>query len=410
MSFKKITKGLFTLKEILPVPSPKRPSPALNPQEEGHHQAGLLGGSLAGLKVCLQKLYFGFKEQIKDDHEKQEVLKRPIRVALEEQKGHISRWENRIQRITEESIPALKLRIETCKEEAAHIRKNPQEIIGDSGAKPSFFIGLIILLFLTVYLFTFYSSASYSAFFKEFSLNAIGVANAIFDGQALTKAMRDGVMELILILTIPFVFLGLGYLIHKMQEARGYAKFFKIVMLILVTFFFDALLAYDITEKIYEIRRNNSFGDLPEFSISLAISSINFWVIIFAGFIVYLIWGFVLDFVLAAFGKIDKVKVALREKERTIQDLNAEVLQLSQEVDGIKHHIDSAKTQMKKLHESLNSVIIPREFEQIAFSFMTGWLAWMKDDGAGPEKIDAASEMVHDFVRGAIYNYPEIHN
>lgn len=412
MSLTKITKGLFALKELLPAaPSPKKPVKAANPQEEGHMQAGNLGGSLAGLKVCLQKLYFTFKDQIKDDHGKQEELKKPIRVSLEEQKGHIARWENRIKSILEEKVPTLKQRIETCKEEAAHIRKNPQEIIGDSGAKPSFYIGLIILLFLTVYLFTFYSSASYSAFFKEFSLSAIGVANAIFDPQALSKGVKDGVMELVLILTIPFVFLGLGYLIHKIQEGKGFSKFFKIAMLVIVTFLFDALLAYDITEKIYDIKARNSFGaEMPEFSISIALKSINFWIIIFAGFIVYLIWGFVLDFVLAAFGKLDKVKVVLREKEILTQDLNAEILQLNQDVDKMTHQIDITKTKVKKMMESINSTIIPREFEQVAYAFMAGWLAWMRENGAGPDRMDAASETVHQFVRDAIYNYPEIYN
>ncbi|WP_295119094.1 hypothetical protein [uncultured Chitinophaga sp.] len=411
MSLTKITKGLFALKELLPTSAAKRPSKPGNPQEEGHMQAGLLGGSLAGLKVCLQKLYFTFKDQIKDDHGKQEELKRPIRMSLEEQKGHISRWENRIRMVVDEKVPALKQRIEISKEEAAHIRKNPQDIIGDSGDKPSFYIGLIILLFLTVYLFTFYSSASYSAFFKEFSLSAIGVANAIFDAQALSKAFKDGVMELVLILTIPFVFLGLGYLIHKMQEGKGYSRYLKIAMLVVVTFLFDAFLAYDITEKIYEIKSSNSFGaNLPEYSIRLAISSINFWIIIFAGFIVYLIWGFVLDFVLAAFGKLDKVKVALREKEKTIIDLQAEILELNLEVEKMTHQIDITKTRVKKLNESIHSTIIPKEFEQIAFAFMAGWLAWMKENGGGPDRMDAASETVHQFVRDAIYNYPEIYN
>ncbi len=412
MSLLKITKGLFAVKD----PEPALPAPVKEVekkasfQDDGHHQAYLLGGSTAGLRVCLQKVYFNFKERIKEDTDKQEELKRPARIALEEQKGNIERWENRIRELREEHIPAIKRKIEVLKEEKSNIRKNPQEIIGDVTGKASFYIGTIILLFLTLYLFTFYSSASYSAFFKEFTLNQIGVANSIFDAQALSKAVKDGVMELVLILTIPFVFLGLGYLIHKLQESKGLMKFVKIATLVVVTFIFDAILAYEITEKIYNIKKENSFGDVPEYSIGTALSSINFWLIIFAGFIVYLIWGFVFDFVLEAFGKIDKVKVAIKEKDRQIEDANKQVEEYGLDIDKMRHQIDYAKTKVKTLNETINSVIIPREFEQEVYSFMAGWLAWMKGSGKQHEELEAAGEIVHEFVRVAIYNYPLISN
>jgi hypothetical protein len=370
----------------------------------------MLGGSIPGLRVCLQKIYFDFKDRIKDDHEKQEELKKPAKIKLEEHKGDVERWENKILRIEEEDIPRLKQKIETLKDEKSHIRKNPQEIIGDQTGKASFYIGAIILTFLTVYLFIFYSSASYSAFFKQFTQNEIGVANSIFDAQAISKAVKDGVTELILILTIPFVFLGLGYLIHKMQEEKGFKKIIKISTLIIVTFIFDGILAYEITEKIYNIKKGNSFDSMPDFSISLALNSINFWLIIFAGFIVYLIWGFVFDFVLEAYGKIDKVKVALKEKDRLIEDTGKQIVELNEDVDKLNHQIDKAKTEIKKLNETVNSVIIPREFELEAFSFMAGWLAWMKGNGKPHSELETAESIVHDFVSVAIYNYPKINN
>ncbi|MVT11039.1 coiled-coil domain-containing protein [Chitinophaga tropicalis] len=412
MGILKITKGLFAVREEPPAPSEntEEKREKLSYQDYGLHQAYLLGGSIPGLRVCLQKVYFDFKERIKDNIDKQEELKRPVRVKLEEHKGNITRWENKIKRIEEEDIPRLKQRIETLKEEKLNIRKNPQEIIGDSTSKPSFYIGSIILVFLTVYLFVFYSSASYSAFFKNFVLNEIGVASSIFDAKALSNALNDGVTELVLILTIPFVFLGLGYLIHKLQEEKGFRKVIKIATLILVTFIFDAILAYEITEKIYNIRKENSFGDIPEFSIPLASYSINFWLIIFAGFIVYLIWGFVFDFVLEAFGKLDKVKVALKEKDQQIEDATKNISELKTDVDKMNHQIDDTKTQIKKLNETINSVIIPREFEQDAFSFMSGWLTWMKGNGKAHTELEAAESIVQEFVSVAIYNYPKMNN
>jgi len=412
MGILKLTKGLFAVKDTPPpAPTPeKKEEVKINFQDYGHHQAFMLGGSTPGLRVCLQKVYYNFKERIKDDHDKQEELKRPARISLEEQKGNIERWNNKIKTLREESIPATKEKIEMLKREQADIRRNPQEVIGDVTGKASFYIGAIILLFLTLYLFTFYSSASYSAFFKEFLPNQIGVASSIFDAQALSKAMNDGVMELVLILTVPFVFLGLGYLIHKIQEEKGIAKFGKIGVLILVTFVFDAILAYEITEKIYNIRKGNSFGDMPDYTITMALQSINFWLIIFAGFVVYLIWGFVFDFVLDAFGKLDKVKVVLRDKDRQIEESKKQIEEMQQDIDKMGHQIDYAKTKIKQLNETVNNTIIPREFEVEAFAFMSGWLAWMKGSGKTASDMEEASTIVHEFVRVAIYNYPTITN
>lgn len=405
---------MFAVRETPPVspppPTPEEKKSIKNYQDYGLHQAYLLGGSVPGLRVCLHKVYFEFKERIKDDHDKQEELKRPARIKLEEHKGNINRWENKIKSLREESIPTTKQKIESLKEEKAHIRKNPQDITGELSGKPSFYIGSIILIFLTIYLFVFYSSASYSAFFKEFSRNEIGVANSIFDAQAISKAIKDGVMELMLILTIPFVFLGLGYLIHKLQELKGYRKYFKIVALILVTFIFDAILAYEITEKIYRIKQDNSFEKIQDYTIAIAFSAINFWLIIFAGFIVYLIWGFVFDFVLEAFGKIDKVKVALQEKDQQIEDCLKQINEWTVDIEKMNHRVDDTKTQIKKLNETLNSVIIPREFEQDAFGFMSGWLTWMKGNGKTHAELETAESIVQEFVSVAIYNYPTINN
>lgn len=401
-------KGLFAVKEITPIPAPVPPVvDKVNYQDYGHHQAYLLGGSIPGLRVCLQKVYFNFKEKMKDDLGKQEELKKPIRVTLEEHKGHINRWENKIRKFREEDIPTIKQKIESLKEEKGHIRNNPQEIVGDLTAKPSFYIGMIILIFLTVYLFVFYSSASYSAFFKEFTLNQIGVANSIFDAQAISRALNDGVTELVLILTIPFVFLGLGYLIHKMNETKGYMKFVRIGFLVVITFLFDAIMAYDITEKIYNIKREGAFTDMPEFSIPLAAKSVNFWIIIFAGFIVYLIWGFVFEFVLDAYDKIDKLKVALRQKDIEIRNEHMKLQEINESIEKITHHIDSTKTQINKLNEILNNGVLPSDFKEEIFSFLAGWLAWMKGSGKSHVDLEAAETIVHEFVNVTIYSTPK---
>lgn len=368
-------------------------------QEYGFHQAGKLGGTLAGLKVCLQKIYREFREEMRMDTEQQELLKKPYRVKIEDYKGHNNNLSERIKKLKEEDIPAAKQKIERLREELSRIRQHPQEIIGDSAGTASFIIGGVILLFLTVYLFIFYSSASYSAFFKQFSLNDIGVTNSIFDAQAITAALKDGFTELLLILTIPFVFLGLGYLIHKFQELKGSGKYIKIALLVMITFLFDAILAYQITERIYNIHKANSFDAIPDYSFALAFNSMNFWMIIFAGFIVYLIWGFVFDFTIESYGKIDKIKVALHEKALRIAEAESFLKDLEIQIDKMTYTINDNAKEINKLHKILDASILPREFEYDIFSFVAGWLAWMKGCNKTHEELNEAQTTVDEFIR-----------
>lgn len=413
MDLSQIKKGLFSVKQ--PTEKKEEVSPVETTGKEkitytdyGFLQASRLGGTSPGLRTCLHKIYNDFKQEIKDDVAEQDKLKKPYKVKIEDYKGDNERLEKKIEKVKTDYLARAIKKIETLKEELSHIKKNPQEVTGDDAGKASFFIGGIILLFLTVYLFIFYSSASFSAFFKEFSLNEIGVANSIFDAQALSKAFKDGVTELALILTIPFVFLGLGYLIHKFQEQKDYRKYIKIAMLIFITFIFDSILAYEITEKIYNIKKENSFNDIPDYTVSMAFQSVNFWLIIFAGFIVYVIWGFVFDFVMESYAKMDKVKVAIQEKEKQIKDAETEQKDFEVQVDKMTHTIDENNKEINKLNKILESSIIPREFEHDIFSFLTGWMAWMKQSGKAHNDLDEADKLTHEFVKVTLYSLETI--
>jgi peptidoglycan hydrolase CwlO-like protein len=373
--------------------------------EYGFNLASRLGGTVPGLRVCLQKIYHDFRQEIKEDTARQDELKRPYRLKIEERKGDIARLEKRIERVQNEDIPKTKEKIVQLKEDISNVRKNPHEITGDKTNKASFIIGVLILVFLTLYLFVFYSSASYSAFFKEFKGNETGIAASIFDPKAVENALRDGVTELTLILTIPVVFIGMGFLIHKFKESKQYVKF---ISMIFITFVFDSILAYEITEKIYSLSKTNSFQDIPDYSISLAMRSINFWLIIFAGFLVYLVWGFIFDFAMEAYSKIDKLGIAIREKEKQIKDSAAELGDLNTQIEKMMHAVGEHNTEINKLNKLLEGSIIPKDFELHVFSFMEGWMSWMKQSGKDHDALEQANVVVHEFVKITAFEIEEV--
>ena len=179
-------------------------------------------------------------------------------------------------------------------------------------------------------------------------------------------------------MTIPAVFLGLGYLIHKFQELKGIKKYIYIVFLVGVTFIFDSIIAYEICEKIYNIKRTNSFTAIPEYSLNYAYHSINFWLIIFAGFVVYLIWGLVFDFTIQSHEKLDKVRVAISNLTEEIKSQEKIIEKLNLDINQIEEKENKNKAEINKLTEIIeHTTIIPKEFEQYLFHFMQGWLHWM---------------------------------
>jgi hypothetical protein len=76
----------------------------------------------------------------------------------------------------------------------------------------------------------------------------------------------------------------------------------------------------------------------------------------------------------------------------------------------MNHQIDDSKTQIKKLNETVNSVIITSEFEQDAFGFMAGWMTWMKGNGKTHMELESAESVGHEFISAIIYNIPKINN
>ena len=363
---------------------------------EGKSRAANMNGSEAGLLTCLAVIYQEFRKLLVAAHRAEERTK-PQELRLATENAELNAEIERAREI-DNQIQSLNKKNESLEEQVRDIQRNPEEALNDvvGASKVGLVIGLVILVFLTVYLFIFYSSASYSALFKQFEGN-LGVAAAIFDPQALTNAAKDGIPELILLLTIPFVFLALGYLIHKFQEDRAWTKWLKIGALLVVTFIFDAILAYSIEKKIYDYNCiNNTDVPCPEFNLAVAFQEPNFWLIIFAGFIVYVVWGFVFDFVMDAYEKLNKVASRIKLLLGEISDNVGKVAVLSKESAKSKEAITKRRTTIEILEAEIefNTSLLKSPLNR----FLEGWLSWLAFMERTVEK-DAANKVFDDFVR-----------
>lgn len=365
---------------------------------KGTKEAGFCGGSAHALKPKLHAVYMQLTRYIQQDEIKQNERKIKIRqeISLIESKNN-----NIGNQIKDEKDKLIheENKIEKLIKEIDNIKENPKIISGDSFAKASFLIGLIIIAILTVYLFVFYSSAAYSAFFKDFTPDDTKITQAIFDAQAIRNAWNDSFTELVFILAIPAVFLGLGFLIHKFSEEKGIMKVFKITGLVVVTFIFDFIIAYAIVKEIYNIKIGGLFIEMPPMDISMAFKEVNFWIIIFAGFVVYIIWGLVFSFTMNEFEKMDKVRYAIKNKEQKLADFKTECKMIKEKIAKLQAEKTSTQGEIDKLKIQLESYVLYfNDVREGINNYFSGWIGYLKSTAASQELIQECNLIKEKFL------------
>lgn len=400
-----LLKSMFTTKPVIQSEENKHDTDfyvaeisGSNYTHRGTRDAGFAYGSPTALLPKLHAVYMELRRRIEKDETIQNQRKLEIEKSI---RGFQAKNENLDKQIINEKDNLIReeAKIEKAIIEIDEIRQNPSMITGDSTVKLGFWIGTIIISFLTVYLFIFYSSAAYSAFFKSFTADDTNIVNSIFDAQAIGKAFLEGFTELLLILTIPAVFIGLGFLIHKFSEQKGQGKFFKIAGLIITTFIFDFIIAYEIVEKIYNIKKEGSFKEIPDMTIGMSLQQPNFWLIIFAGFVVYIIWGLVFDLVMKEYEKMDKIRYALKSIEKKIANYKVECKEIKLRIENHETNKNSNTGEIDKLKIDLQGVIIFFNDVREGLNFyFSGWVNYMKGAGMDLSIIDDCNNIKESFI------------
>jgi len=357
--------------------------------ESGYRDSSRTSGNHSTLSICLDAVYSKFQNEEKEMVEKQQKLKESY---INEQKNR----ETEIKALTvsqetkEEQLKTKNKEIETHQNSIDNLRaeildlpRNPEKynVKATKGASAKFWIGLILLIPITLYLATFYISTSYSAFFKTFDPK-ITIIQSVLDAKAWEKAWNDGFIEVSFVTLIPFVFLGLGFLIHMFGENKIKINYVKLGLLFLVTFIFDSILAYEIESKLYEL--NKTF-DSPPFDLKIAFTKIQFWGIIFAGFIVYIIWGLVFDFVMKEHREKDRIRSEQEIRQKKILSLSEKINVLKKETEEVTANIGSIKEliiktrgRIEELQNIIDSVIIPtKDYKRYASEYVQGWITFI---------------------------------
>jgi hypothetical protein len=254
---------------------------------------------------------------------------------------------------------------------------------GETADTTPFIIGAFITLLLTLYLFVFYSSSGYSAFYGIKPGN-LGFINPNVFADATNKG--GGVIALIIL--FPVIFLGLGFLIHdsleknkKLADDNKPKQYGVIITLLLITLIADAFIGYKISEGVH----NNEFnaGRTDElWKFNMIFSDINFYLVLILGFVVYVIWGFLLNYVLShPYLKTESEKVKLMieninnriaEKRKELSDIIAKIHKLEGELVTIDNKVEEKRKDIIGYENG----VIPINIASLKGSigeFMGGW-------------------------------------
>lgn len=369
---------LKSIAQLKPSKKSEEPKPTTNFEEEKltYHEDGFntsksCQGRPENLQAGLDTIYHKFENKCRIEEAEQSKLKQPYLTELKGKKTILLNKGDELER-EKGKLEEIEQKIETLKSDIVNVRRNPQDygIPVDRRSSSKFWIGLVLLVFLTVYTFIFYISTSFSAFFRTFD-PSVELFGGMFYPQALQEAYDAGALELGFILFIPFVFFGLGYLIHMFWHKPTALNIVKVIVLFIVTFIFDALLAYLIDEKLYNL--NKTFEDL-DFSLSVAFSSPSFWVIIFAGFVSYIIWGLVFDFVMKEHADRDKIQNFVVSLEQEINNHVQTIGKLNEVILSIEKIIDDLKVRCTELENIIEGFILPiRNYKALSSEYLQGW-------------------------------------
>lgn len=362
------------------------PSNTVNPENRrqgetytqwGTRICGIVSGSTLALTPYLQKVFNNIYNEQANNVELQEQARANTQADIDRKNNDITNISKDIND-KENAISEKNRKIDDLKTERQEVRSGKEEV--NKEQKLKLIIGLVIIIPLTVYLFLFYSSTFYSAFFRD-PQSMTTVMNSMFDGNALPHALADGLAELGFVLCAPIIFLGLGFALHFFSEQVSKTKYLKMGAVLVVTLMFDCILAYKIGEQLHTF--GIIIGQYPigeSYSIGMAFHDINSWAVIFCGFIVYIIWGIVFDMCMKAYNKLDLSKTRLENIEEEIKELENQIESDRNAIKNLRILESDTKTEVAKLMSKLGhqTFIDYSAIRTEMNNFYAGWIKMME--------------------------------
>jgi len=343
-----------------------------------------------------------------DNNDSSRNLKREEQTTVEnERKQKISRISDRIKE-KQKSIDDLATKVGKVE-------------TGENKGKRTnygFYIGAPILIFLTFFLWIFYCSAMHSALirdvqsdlrkmyeaktyesedFGETTFDEINTVASIINLNAVDDAWNQGGFFGIFLVLFAVGFpLGAGFLLYVFKGTP-----WKVVAVYIGTFIFDVVLAYHIVKDIYIAKHDTGVPTYEQpWDASMFYQQISFYMILMIGFVGYIMWGLILDYLLSEKDKFEPLKNEITGRQTEIEQLKEDVEKVESNFDNKSNQLvreirqiddDNRKLQREitDLGRQINAknqeaelikskIPIPKaDLESTIESFFAGWCTWI---------------------------------
>lgn len=338
----------------------------VNLYDFGYEKSGEVKGDPAIFATYLKRIangdlveedYKGFSDEEKKD--RKEKLK-----ELEKKREEVIQENEKV----EKEIKEKDKKIETYRQQLLNIHEGKEQdhekLKKESFSTLKFSLNLFILAMLSVYLFFFYISAAYKALYTDFEAIASNIAEGIGTGSIMPGAyeLAEALQFNYLLLLVPFVFYSFGWALHILLEMNHRWKYVFIGLLIAITFTVDFLLALIIHNNT-EMAKELMGLETVEWT-----QSSTFYIILFLGFMVYIIWSILLHSLLLEW---DKRQITYNLK-KIVKHLKEDVKRLQAKlypVGEIDKYIDYYR-------EDINTVFYGN-LKKYIDQFSSGWLSYL---------------------------------
>lgn len=338
----------------------------VNLYDFGYEQAGSAKGDPDVYASFLHRIlngdlvesdYQGFSDE--ERKEKLEQIKE-LEVKLKEKEDSNEKVEGEIK-TREKEIDKYKKELRQIWEARS---KDAEKLKAESFSAVKFSLNLFLLAALSVYLFFFYVSATYKALYVDFQ----GIAERIAQGEG-TGSIMPGARELAealqynyLLFVVPFVFYAFGWAFHILLELKHPAKMAFLSMLVGVTFIVDFLLAMIISNNTESAKALMGVPPSPW------IANPSFYIILFLGFLVYIIWSILFDSLLREWDK----RQVTANLQKILNHLLGEVKILKARLTDI----NALRSRIADYREDA-STLMHGNLKKYIDQFSSGWIAYL---------------------------------
>jgi hypothetical protein len=342
----------------------------------GYEKSGVVKGDPEVYVSFLNRILNG---DLVDEPHKQQIINRKTEcfthiTSLEKKRDEIEAENSKIETEIKEKEKDLDAYRKQLLQSAELLSKDHEKLKTESFSKLKFTLNLFILVMLSIYLFLFYISATYKALYVDFEEIAERIARGEGTGSIMPGPyeLADALQYNYLLLVVPFVFYAFGWAFHILLELRSKAKYVFLPMLVLVTFIVDFLLAIIISNNL------ESAKSLMGIPTVLWYESPSFYIILFLGFLVYLIWSILLDSLLREWSK-KEITTNLKTIIRHLQN-DCKILQKRlKDTSAIQHKFVEYQEDM--------SVVMQGNLKRYIDQFSSGWMAYLS-----PANLRSAKE------------------